>query len=107
MPTPQFGNPSTRKMLRRSHRRASRVRALEYTNGQVEQNRLEGNFANWDSVQIALARTVLAEGYADDQEIRTLIGEDAIYDATQFYSPAEDSDPYEWEDGMGARSWEE
>jgi hypothetical protein len=84
------------------------MRAVEYTNGQVEQNRLEGNYANWDSVQIALTRRVLAEGYANDQEIRTIIGEDAIYEAIHSYNPAEDSDLdlCEWEDGMGAWSWD-
>ena len=82
------------------------MRALEYTNGQVEQNRLGWNCEHWDSVQIRLARTLLDEGYADDQEIRTLIDEDALYEAIHAYSPAEDSDLCEWEDGMGAWSWE-
>jgi hypothetical protein len=75
------------------------MRAILYTNDQVEQNRVEGNFERWDSVQVALTRAVLAQGYADDQEFRTLIGEDSIQEALQDHYPDEDSDIHDWEFG--------
>ena len=79
----------------------SRVRAIKYINEQVHQGLWGESHDNWSYVQESLARTVLAEGYTDDQKIRTLIGEDIISVVTNSYNFGEDSDLNKWK-GMGA-----